>query len=113
ADAHGLAVIPLGGRTQVEYGERPRAYDIALVLTRLDQVVSYDPDDMTVTVEAGMSLAKLQEVLAGGNQFLPVDPPLPKGATVGGVVATRAFGPLRLGFRTIADRLLGIKVVTA
>ncbi len=113
AGANGLAVIPLGGQTQADLGERPRAYDIALVLTRLDRVVSYEPDDMTVTVQAGMTLDRLQEVLAAGNQFLPVDPPLPKEATVGGAVATRAFGPLRLGFRTIADRLLGIKVVTA
>src|SRR5690606_9144729 len=51
--------------------------------------------------------------LSRGNQFLPVDPPLPAGATIGGLLATRAFGPLRLGFRTIADRLIGIRVVTA
>ena len=113
AAERGLAVIPWGGGTQMHLGGRPRAYDLALVLRRLDRIVQYDPDDMTVTVEAGVTLDRLQETLAGAGQFLPVDPPVPGDATVGGILATRAFGPMRLGFRTIADRLIGIKVATA
>ena len=68
---------------------------------------------MTVTVEAGISMAALQAHLAQYGQCLPYDPPLPGRATIGGVIATREAGPLRQMFRGVADRLLGIHVVTA
>ena len=113
AQAAGLAVFPRGGGTQMQLGNVPQRVDIVLGLERLRRVVAHEPADMTVTVEAGITLDALQRSLARSGQYLPVDPPLPPEATVGGIVATRAFGPLRFGFRTISDWLLGTKVVTA
>lgn len=113
ADSHGLSVIPWGGGTQMHLGNVPERVDLVLSLSHLDRLVAHEPADMTVTVEAGMTLHRLQEILAKSGQYLPIDPPLPSEATVGGILATRAFGPSRLGSRTISDWLLGIHVVTA
>lgn len=113
ADQRGLAVLPVGGGTQLGLGHPPERADIALFLTRLDRIVAHEPADMTVTVQAGMSIAALQAHLAQYGQCLPYDPPLPGRATIGGIVATREAGPLRQMFRGVSDRLLGIQVVTA
>lgn len=113
ADANDLSVIARGGGTQLALGNAPRGVDIIVGLERLNRIVTHEPADMTVTVEAGMRLVDLQAELAKAGQFLPVDPPYGNAATVGGTLATRAFGPLRLAFRTIAESLLSVKVVTA
>lgn len=113
ANERRLAVLPVGGGTQLGLGHPPERGDIALFLTRLDQIVAYEPADMTVTVQAGMSTAALQGRLACFGQCLPYDPPLPGRATIGGIIATREAGPLRQMFRGVSDRLLGIHVVTA
>lgn len=113
ANQRRLSVLPIGGGTQLGLGHPPERADIALFLSRLDQIVAHEPADMTVTVQAGMSMAALQSHLARFGQCLPYDPPLPGRATIGGVVATREAGPLRQMFRGVADRLLGIQVVTA
>lgn len=115
ASAHqrGWAVVPFGGGSQIALGELPERYDLALSLSGLNRIVAHEPDDMTVTVEAGMTLADLQRHLLGSGQVLPLDPPLPAEATIGGILATRAAGPIRLGYRRIGDHLLGIKVVDA
>lgn len=113
ANAGRRALVPWGGGTQIDLGGPPEHLDLVLSLERLDRLVAYEPADMTVTVEAGMPLARLQEILAGEGQFLPVDPPLPRRATIGGILATRSSGPLRAAHRTITDRLLGVRVVNA
>gem|GEM_PF-71863 len=113
ASRHRLAVVPFGGATQLGLGNPPARADIALSLSRLDGIVAYEPADMTITVQAGITLEKLQRHLALHDQWLPFDPPLPGRATIGGIIATREAGPLRQAFRGVADRLLGIEVVTA
>src|SRR5690606_6368469 len=64
ADAAGLVVVPQGARTALELGRPLEQYDVALSLLGLDRVVEYVPEDLTITVEAGMTLRHLQEELA-------------------------------------------------
>src|SRR5438874_8668927 len=66
---------------------------------------------MTVTVQAGITLAKLQELLASENQRLPVDVPQAERATIGGALAANVSGCRRYGFGTLRDYLIGISVV--
>jgi glycolate oxidase FAD binding subunit len=66
---------------------------------------------MTVTAEAGMTVAALQAILAREGQTLPVDIPFPDRATLGGAIAVNAAGPRRLGFGTLRDWLIGISFV--
>jgi glycolate oxidase FAD binding subunit len=107
------AIIPWGGGTMQYLGGIPRRYDIAVQMTRLNRVVEYSPDDLTITVEAGITLAQLQTELAAHNQFLPLDPPLPARATIGGILATDSSGPSRLRYGPPRDFTLGMRVVNA
>jgi glycolate oxidase FAD binding subunit len=107
------AVIPWGGGTAMGLGNIPRRYDIALCLSRLSEVVEYEPADLTVTVQAGKSLAEFQRLLADSGQFLPLDPPLGPEATIGGILAVNASGPSRHAYSTARDLILGIRAVQA
>ncbi|MBI3795724.1 MAG: FAD-binding oxidoreductase [Deltaproteobacteria bacterium] len=113
AGEQSLAVVPVGHGAFLHIGGIPRRYDLALSLQRLDRIVDYQPTDMTVTVEAGITLARLQEVLGANGQWLPIDPPLPEQATLGGIIAANLSGPTRLSQGTIRDFLIGLKVVQA
>jgi glycolate oxidase FAD binding subunit len=69
---------------------------------RMNKVLEQSPKDMTVTVQAGITLEALQRHLAWQDQWLPVDPPaaagrLPGQRTIGGLIATNSLGPLRIG----------------
>lgn len=108
-----LAVAPVGHGTFLHLGGLPRRYDLALSVQRLNRIVDYQPADMTVTVEAGITLARLQEVLGEHGQWLPVDPPLPEHATLGGIIAANLSGPARLSQGTVRDFLIGLKAVQA
>ncbi|MEW6296845.1 MAG: FAD-binding oxidoreductase [Thermodesulfobacteriota bacterium] len=113
AHRQGLAVAPVGCGAFLHLGGIPRRYQLALSLSRLARLVDYQPTDMTVTVEAGMTLGQLQQILEAHGQWLPLDPPLPDRATVGGVIAANLSGPARLSQGTIRDFLLGLRVVQA
>ena len=113
ANQAGLAVVPWGGGTAMGVGGAPRAVDIVLSMSRLAKVIDYSPEDMTVTAQAGVTLAELQTLMAGHSQMLPLDPPLPERATVGGILATNASGPLRYQYGMPRDFALGTVVVYA
>jgi glycolate oxidase FAD binding subunit len=84
---------------------------IGIDLRSLDQVIDYPARDMTITVQAGITLSRLQEILATENQRLPVDVPLPDRATLGGALAANVSGPRRYGFGSFRDYVIGISVV--
>ena len=112
AAAEKLAVIPTGARTKLAIGLPPRQYDLALDMTRLDRIVSYDPGDLTLSVEAGLPLCKLQTALAEHGQFLPLAVPFMARTTVGGTIASGMEGPLRHSYGTARDYVLGMEFVT-
>lgn len=105
------AVVPWGAGTRQFLINPPPRYDLALDLRRLDRVIEYHPADLVVMVEAGITLGALQAVLAKRGQWLPWDPPVPDTAPIGGLLATAAWGPLRLGYGGPRDWLLGMRVV--
>jgi FAD/FMN-containing dehydrogenase len=82
-------------------------------LRALNRVVEYTPEDMTVTVEAGITLAALQAALVKGGQWLPLDPPNPDALTVEALLALNASGPRRYGYGTVRDYVIGLRVVLA
>ncbi len=109
ADQFGAAVVPWGGGTAQALGYPPRAYDLALDLGRLSRVLAYEPADLTLSVQAGITLAALDAVLAAHGQRLPLDCPHPQSTTLGGLVATHRSGPRRLRYGTVRDWLIGIR----
>lgn len=104
-------VYPLGGETSLDYGLPARVPGLGLSLAGLRQIVDYPARDMTVTVEAGVTMASLAELLARENQHLPIDVPQPDRATIGGVVACNWNGPRRYGYGGIRDHVIGIQAV--
>ena len=72
AAAENLSLVATGARTKLGIGYAPTRYDLALDMTRLNKVIAYDPGDLTLSVEAGVPLAKLAQVLAEHHQFLPL-----------------------------------------
>jgi glycolate oxidase FAD binding subunit len=110
AAKHGL--YPVGGRTTLDYGFPPSKPGVACDTTALAEIKDYPARDMTITVQAGITVAALQAELAKEGQWLPVDVPAPERATLGGAVAVNASGPRRLGYGTLRDYVIGISFVT-
>jgi glycolate dehydrogenase FAD-binding subunit len=105
-----LTIIPRGGGTQLGLGNRPQKADFILSLERLSRVIEHAWGDMTVTVEAGCTIDKLQAVLREHGQQLAADPMQPERATVGGVLATAESGTLRIRYGAIRDLVLGVEM---
>lgn len=113
AAASGLSVTTIGGGTHLALGRSLRAPNIVLHTTELRDVVEHVPADMTISVEAGMRIADLRELLAKHNARLPIDVEAPERATIGGLVAFGSAGPRRLGLGTLRDYLIGARFVQA
>lgn len=113
AYSHGAAVIPWGAGTRMGLGMPPRAADLVLSTRSLNGIVDYRPEDLTVTVRAGTPLGDLQAALGREGQFLPLDPAWAQTATIGGIIATNASGPLRLAYGPARDLVIGTRVVNA
>jgi glycolate oxidase FAD binding subunit len=111
--AQGQALYPQGGCTALDFGELPQAPGVAVDVCALNHVVDYPAADMTVTVEAGITMASLQALLAGANQRLLIEAPHADRATLGGVFATNTSGPRRFGAGRPRDQILGVSFVTA
>jgi glycolate oxidase FAD binding subunit len=112
ANTHGLALIPLGGRQPRGLGNAPARYDVALDTTALDAVVDYEPEDLTITCQAGITLGALRAATGASGQMVPFDPAIPDEATVGGVLAADVWGPSRLSLGASRDFTIGLRVVT-
>ena len=111
ARAAGQAVYPLGGETSLDYGLPARRPGVGLSTLGLNRVVDYPVRDMTITVEAGQTLAALNATLSAEGQWLPIDAPQAERATLGGLVATNMSGPRRYGMGTLRDYIIGISAV--
>ena len=111
ASAAGRTVTPWGGGTQMALGNVPTGMDVALDLTRLNRLLDHQPADLTATVEAGMPLADFQRELAAEGKMVALEAPLAGKATVGGILAANASGPLRHSYGLPRDWLIGISVV--
>ncbi len=106
------SVVPIGGGTQLGFGNPLRSFDCAVDLTALNRITEYVPADLTIHVEAGVRLGDLQRTLAENSQFIPLDPFNGSDATIGGIAATNAQGAFRT-MGTIRDWIIGMKVVEA
>jgi glycolate oxidase FAD binding subunit len=113
ADQEGLAVIPRGGGTKLDWGNPPSRADVILSTAKLDRVLEHAWADLTVTVQAGCTVADLQQTLAQHGQRLAIDVLWPEKATIGGILATNDSGALRLAYGSLRDLIIGITLVLA
>ena len=108
-----VTVFPRGGGTKLMLGNPPDRIGLVLDLSRLNRVIDYQPGDMTVTVEAGITIAELQRELAVARQFAPIESPLPEQATIGGALAAASVGAMAHAYGPPRDWLIGIGVINA
>ena len=105
-----IALAPLGAaRTLGEIRRAPATLGISLA--RMDRLVAYEPEDMTVIAEAGITLGALNQRLAEHGQRLPLDPANPGAATIGALIGAAQAGPLRLSEGTPRDLLIGVRFI--
>lgn len=114
ASSEKLAVVPRGNGTKMAQGGVPRKLDLVLSMLRINRMTEHDVPNLSLSVQAGMTLTAVQEKLAatGKGSFLPLDPPYTEKATIGGIIATNASGPRRYLYNSARDLLLGLKAVT-
>ncbi len=105
--------IPLAplGRARTLSQIRPSPVAVGVSLKRIARIVAYEPDDMTVVAEAGISVGELNAATAPARQRLPVDPCDPGLTTLGSLIGASHSGPLRLSEGTSRDLLIGIRFV--
>jgi glycolate oxidase FAD binding subunit len=88
----------------------PKSREVdAVSLNAVADLIEHVPEDMTATLQAGMTLAELQSHLAKAGQWLPVDPP--DAVTIGELLVNDLNGPRRFCYGTIRDWVIGLAVV--
>jgi glycolate oxidase FAD binding subunit len=113
ANQHGLTLLARGGGSRLSLGGIPGQVDVLLETYNLKRLIEHEAPDLTCHVEAGITLAALQDQLATKGQWLPLDPPDAEQATLGGILASNASGPKRLRYGTARDLVIGLRVVQA
>ena len=110
---HDLAVVPAGAGLRLAQGMPAERLDVVLSSARLDAIVDHAAADLTLTAQAGVTLAAAQSALAPAGQWLPFDPPVLAETTIGGLIAAQASGPVRQAFGTARESLLGVRAFLA
>ena len=111
ANEHRIPVTPRGGGTNVSGGSVPVRGGIALVMTKMNKILSIDGANLSARVQAGVVLMDLQAALAQERLFFPPDPQSFLGATLGGIIAENAGGPVCLKYGVTKQYMLGLKAV--
>ena len=111
----GLVVVPQGGNTGLVGGQIPGGEIDAIVLslTRMDRVRDIDPLTDTMTVEAGLTLLKVQELAEQADRLFPLSLASEGSCTIGGNIAANAGGTAVLAYGNTRDLVLGLEVVLA
>ncbi len=92
-------------------GPPPEA-DMRISTARLRRVLAYEPDDLTISVEAGLPWREFTAILGANRQMVPLDPPFADHATVGGVIAANCSGPRRRLYGSARDLVIGMTFAT-
>lgn len=112
ANAHRVALVPSGGRTGLSGGAVAANGEVVVSLERMRQVLSFDPADRTLTVQAGMTTQQVQEAAHEHGLLYPVDFASRGSSQIGGNIATNAGGIKVLRYGMTRDWVAGLKVVT-
>lgn len=110
ANKHGLSIAPRGGGTQMALGNPIQSLHIIADLSALNRIIQHNAADLTLTVQAGITLTTLRQALAQQGQFLALDAPLPHRATVGGTLAAAVDGPLKWHYGSPRDLVIGMQI---
>jgi len=110
-----IPIVPQGGNTGLVGGQTPDASgaQVVLSLQRLDRVREVDPSSDAMTLEAGVTLAKAQEIAQSIDRYFPLSLASEGSCTIGGNLATNAGGVHVLAYGAARDLVLGLEVALA
>lgn len=112
ANEHGVALVPSGGRTGLSAGAVAAKGEAVVAMDRMNKVLSYNPFDRAVKVQAGVITQQLQEFAEEKGLFYPVDFASAGSSQIGGNIGTNAGGIKVIRYGMTREWVSGLTVVT-
>src|ERR1700722_12051117 len=112
AGSRSQQITLLGHCTKGRMGGVIAPSDVTISTAGLNQILEYEPRDLTISVGAGITYCELSRVLAEHQQMIPLDPPFSERATIGGIVAANTSGPRRRLYGSARDMVIGMTFAT-